>query len=217
MTTRSRRPRRDAQRNRAAVLAAARDVFSTAGLDAPLEQIARQAGVGIGTLYRNFPSRTALFDVLLSASMADQLAIAEHALELADPWEGFCHYLVETTAREAEDRSLNDMMSMRFPRMPGADAIRRRVYAAIGRLVERAQDAGRLRGDVTPEDLAFIRWSTWRVLVATESVAPEVWRRHLALLIDGFRAENAHPLPEPPLTPRQTYRAMLTLGRRVTG
>lgn len=211
-----RRPRKDAQRNRAALLATAREVFCTHGLDAPLDLIARETGVGIGTLYRNFPSRTSLYDELLAELMADQIAILQEALAMDDPWDGFCHYLTETAAREAEDRSLNDIMSMRFPRMRSTDALRRRMFAAVNELIDRAQESGQLRADITAEDLAFIRWSNARVLAATGSIAPDVWRRYLALLLDGFRADAAHPLPEPPLTPRQTYRAMLTLGRHVT-
>jgi AcrR family transcriptional regulator len=212
-----RRPRRDAQLNRAALVEAARDVFAERGLDAPLEQIARQAGVGIGTLYRHFPTRTDLYDELLTASMTEHLQLVEQALAMDDPWDGFCHYLVETCACEARDRGHNDMMSMRFPRAKVAEATRRRVFAAVNRLIERAQQSGQLRADVTPEDLAFVRWANSRVLAATGPVVPDAWRRHLALMLDGFRAEAAHPLPVPPLTPRQTYRAMLTLGRHVTG
>lgn len=212
-----RKPRRDAERNRAALLAAARDVVGERGLDAPLEQIARRAGVGIGTLYRHFPSRTELFDELLSESMADHLAIAEEALTIADPWDAFCHYLVGTCELEARDRGLNDLMSSRLPGAKSTEAVRVRVFDIVGRLLANAQAAGRLREDLTSEDLAFIRWANTRILTATTSVAPDVWRRFLALLLDGFRAEAAHPLPEPPLTPRQTYRAMRTLGRRITG
>ncbi len=212
-----RRTRKDAQQNRAALVEAAREVFAERGLDAPLEQIARQAGVGIGTLYRHFPTRNDLYDELLTASMTEQLRLIEDALAIDDPWDGFCHYLTATCACEAQDRGHNDMLSMRFPRTPGADATRRKVFAAMTRLVERAQQSGQLRDDITPEDLAFVRWANSRVLAATGSVVPEVWRRHLALMLDGFRASAAHPLPVPPLTPRQTYRAMLTLGRHVTG
>ena len=68
------------------------------------------------------------------------------------------------------------------------------------------------------EDLAFVTWANTRILQAVRAAgAPDAWRRHLALLLDGFRAERASPLPVPPLSPRQVYRAMLTLGRRSAG
>ena len=65
---------------------------------------------------------------------------------------------------------------------------------------------------MVPEDLAFVIWSHSLIIEATDGIAPHAWRRHLYLMLDGFRAEGAQPLPEPPLTPEQLYRAMLRLG-----
>lgn len=78
--------------------------------------------------------------------------------------------------------------------------------------MERAREQGTLRSDVTPEDLAFVIWSNGRVTEATQDIAPEAWRRYLHLMLDGFRAERASPLPQPPLTKDELYRAMLRLG-----
>ncbi len=83
------RLRRDAQRNRDAILAAASQVFSDRGLEAPLEEIARHAGVGIGTLYRRFPSRVELLDAVLADTVQANIEVAEQALAMQDPWEGF--------------------------------------------------------------------------------------------------------------------------------
>lgn len=69
-----------------------------------------------------------------------------------------------------------------------------------------------MREDVTPEDLAFVIWSHSRITEATCGIAPTAWRRHLHLMLDAFRADRAHPLPEPPITPDQLYRAMVQLG-----
>ena len=113
----------------------------------------------------------------------------------------------------AGDRGLNDIMSMRLPRATVVEAAKRRLYRLVEEVVARAQQAGRLRADVTPEDLVFLHWANARILQATRAAgAPDAWRRHLGLLLDGFRADRAHRLPEPPLSPRQVYRAMLTLG-----
>jgi AcrR family transcriptional regulator len=87
-----RRLRRDAQRNRDAIIEAARQLFCDHGLEAPLEQIARQAGVGIATLYRRFPSRAALLDAVLTDNLQAHIAAAEHALATDDPWQGFASY-----------------------------------------------------------------------------------------------------------------------------
>jgi AcrR family transcriptional regulator len=214
----TRRLRRDAQRNRDAILAAARQVFCDHGLEAPLEQIARQAGVGIATLYRRFPTRVELLDAVLTDTVQAHLAVAQRALAMDDPWDGFALYLEETCRLQAADQGLNDAMGMRFPRASAVEAARRRLYQLSGQLVDRAQQAGRLRDDVTVEDLAFVTWANTRILQAVRAAgAPDAWRRHLALLLDGFRAERASPLPVPPLSPRQVYRAMLTLGRRSAG
>jgi hypothetical protein len=78
--------------------------------------------------------------------------------------------------------------------------------------------ARHLRADLTPEDLAFLTWGNARILPAVRAAgAPEAWRRYLGLLLDGFRADRASPLPQPPLSPQQVHRAMVTLGRPSAG
>jgi AcrR family transcriptional regulator len=211
------RLRADAQRNREAVLTAARQVFAEAGLDAPLEEIARRAGVGIGTLYRRFPTRLDLVDAILTSAVEAHVRVAEEALAMADPWEGFVHFLEAALRLQAADRGINDMMSMRLPSAAAAESAKRRFFDLQAEIIARAQRGGQLRSDVTPEDLALLVWATTRIVEATHNVAADAWRRHLALLIDGFRAERARPLPVPPMTPRQVYRAMLSLGNRCTG
>jgi AcrR family transcriptional regulator len=210
--------RRDAQRNREAILAAARQVFCDHGLEAPLEEIARRAGVGIGTLYRRFPSRVELLDAVLADTVQAHVDAAEQALAMADPWNGFAYYLEETCRLQAADRGLNDAMGMRFPRATTVEAVKTRLFDLAAQVVERAQRSGQLRADLTLEDLALVTWANTRILQGVRAAgAPESWRRHLGFLLDGFRADRAHPLPQPPLSPRQVHRAMLTLGRRSAG
>jgi AcrR family transcriptional regulator len=212
------RLRRDAQRNRDAIVAAARQVFCDHGLEAPLEEIARRAGVGIATLYRRFPSRVELLDAVLADNLQAHIAAAEQALATDDPWDGFAFYLEQSCRLQAEDRGLNDVMGMRFPRATAVEAAKTRLFELVGQVVDRAQQSGQLRADLTPEDLAFLNWANTRILPAVRAAgAPEAWRRHLGLLLDGFRADRAHPLPQPPLSPHQVHRAMLTLGRRSAG
>jgi AcrR family transcriptional regulator len=97
------------------------------GLEAPLDEIARQAGVGIATLYRRFPSRVELLDAVLADTLQAHIAVAEHALATDDPWDGFCFYLEQTCRLQATDRGLNDAMGMRFPRAATLEAARRRL------------------------------------------------------------------------------------------
>jgi AcrR family transcriptional regulator len=218
-TPRSARPlRRDAQRNRDAIVAAARRVFCDHGLEAPLEEIARRAGVGIATLYRRFPSRVELLDAVLTDNLQAHVEAAEQALAMDHPWEGFSFYLEQTCRLQAADRGLNDVMGMRFPRATAVEAAKSRLYELVGQVVDRAQQSGQLRADLTPEDLAFLTWGNSRILPAVRAAgAPEAWRRYLGLLLDGFRADRASPLPQPPLSPWQVHRAMVTLGRRSAG
>jgi AcrR family transcriptional regulator len=212
------RLRRDAQRNRDAIVAAARQLFCELGLEAPLEEIARRAGVGIATLYRRFPSRVELVDAVLADTVQAHVEAAETALAMDDPWDGFAFYLEETCRLQAADRGLNDVMGMRLPRATALEAAKVRLFEVVGQVVDRAQQSGQLRADLTLEDLAFLNWANARVLPAVRAAgAPDAWRRHLGLLLDGLRADRAHPLPVPPLSPRQVHRAMLTLGRRSAG
>jgi AcrR family transcriptional regulator len=209
--------RADALRNREAVVAAAREVFAELGLEAPLEEIARRAGVGIGTLYRRFPTRLDLADAVLASSVESMVAAAEAALAIADPWEGFVFYLEQTGRLQAADRSFNDMMSMRLPRATRAEAAKKRMFELTKSIMARAQASGQLRADVTNEDLAFLAWANTRIMQATQEISPDAWRRHLGLLLDGFRSEGATALPVAPLSPREVYRAMRSLGSRCGG
>jgi AcrR family transcriptional regulator len=210
--------RRDAQRNREAIVEAARQVFCDQGLEAPLEQIARHARVGIATLYRRFPNRAALLDAVLTANLQAHIDAAEQALAIDDPWDGFAFYLEQSCRLQATDRGLNDVMGMRFPRATATEAAKARLFELLGQVLDRAQRSGQLRADLTLEDLAFLNWANTRILPAVRAAgAPDAWRRPLALLLDGFRADRAHPLPQPPLSPQQVHRAMVTLGRRSTG
>ena len=210
--------RRDAQRNREAIVEAARQVFCDQGLEAPLEQIARHARVGIATLYRRFPSRAALLDAVLTGNLQAHIDAAEQALAIDDPWDGFAFYLEQSCRLQASDRGLNDVMGMRFPRATAVEAAKARLFELLGRVVDRAQQSGQLRADLTLEDLAFLNWANTRILPAVRAAgAPDAWRRPLGLWLDGLRAERAHPLPHPPLSPQQVHRAMVTLGRRSAG
>jgi len=217
MTTRTAptRPlRKDAQRNRAALMHAARVAFAQDGLDAALEGIARRAGVAIGTLYRHFPTRMDLVGAILAEKQRAWIEAAEAAVEMETAWDGLVFFLEGVCELQAGDRAFNDVASMRFPHAPRIEAARKRAYDLSRRIVERAQAEGSLRPDITAEDLAFIVWAHTRVSEATHAVDPHAWRRYLALTLDGFRTAAAHPLPVPPLRPRQVLRAQLGLGRR---
>ncbi|MFB8182481.1 TetR/AcrR family transcriptional regulator [Streptomyces sp. NPDC055966] len=203
--------RRDAQRNRDAIVAAARRAFAEQGLDASLEGVAREAGVAIGTLYRHFPRRLDLVEELFTAKFTELLAAAEEAAAMDDAWEGFCHYLEKLCELQASDCAFNDLVSARLPLHALGRGMFERAKERGAQIFRNAQEQGVLRDDVTPEDLAFVIWSQAGIIQATRAVAPNAWRRHLHLLLDAFRAQCAHELPEPPLTAQQVDQTLTTL------
>ena len=91
--------------------------------------------------------------------------------------------------------------------------MRARVRPVLTRLIERAQEQGTLRADFTLEDVPLLFWTGGRVIEATSTVAPELWRRYLGLMLDGLRADSATPLPQPPLTRAQLDRVTGTPQR----
>jgi AcrR family transcriptional regulator len=168
--------------------------------------------VAIGTLYNHFPARLDLVQEVFAGKLATWVAAAEQALTMDDAWDGLCLFLETMCELQARDRGFNDFASIRLPENACLAGQQTRIHDLGVGIVERAQEQGRLRPDLVPEDLAFVIWSHSRIIEATDGIAPHAWRRHLYLMLDGFRAEHAHPLPEPPLTPQQLYRAMLRLG-----
>jgi AcrR family transcriptional regulator len=199
--------RRDAQANRDRIVAAARAVFASEGIGAPVEEIARSAGVGMGTLYRRFPTKDDLVDAVFEDTLAAIEAAARDALAAADPWAGFCAFLDCAFALHEENRGLKDVVMTRSEGRAAAERARARLRPLIGTIVARAQADGSLRSDFRTEDIPVLFWAVGRVIEATAEVAPGAWRRHLAIVLDGLRAQAATPLPRPALSRTQLDRA----------
>jgi AcrR family transcriptional regulator len=209
-----RRPlRRDAQERHDRLIAAARREFAARGVDASLERIARDADVAIGTLYRHFPTRLDLLMAAFEPRLQEFLDGADKALEIDDPWEGFVYYLENLFRVQAGDRGFNDFLSRRFPGNADSERIHDQMCRDIEGVLTRAQEAGEARPDITQADIVNLIWSNGRMIDATSTTAPNAWRRHLYLMLDAYRAERAHPIPEPPMTEKQLYDAMVQLSR----
>ncbi|GGV22813.1 TetR family transcriptional regulator [Actinomadura cremea] len=202
MTAKSRPLRADAARNRDKLLAAASAVFAERGLDAPLEEIARRAGVSIGTLYNHFPSREAFLDAIYPERFAELDGIAADALVDPDPWHGFVSFVEGLFALQAESRGLNDALASRFPVASDLDD-ECRIGHTMNAIVERAKASGALRADFEPQDLATMVWAMSQVIRESMDVAPQAWRRCLAFFLDGLRAGAAHDVRVPALTPAE--------------
>ena len=206
-TPTSRPLRSDAQRNRGLLIDAARELFAERGVDVALDEVARQAGVSIGTLYNRFPTRATLIEAVFADRLEKIAAYAMRALADPDPWRGFADYLADVCELQARDRGFNDVAARGLADSPANQDLRQQIGAAMAQLLQRAKRAGAMRADLAIEDLAFVVWGISQTVERTADVAPRLWRRHLALLLDGFRADAAHPLPEPPLTPGASHAA----------
>ncbi|MGH3588653.1 MAG: TetR/AcrR family transcriptional regulator [Pseudonocardia sp.] len=195
--------RKDAQRNRERLVEAARAVFAERGLDVALDEVARRAGVSIGTLYNRFPTRADLVAAVFADRIETVEQIAEHALAMDDPWAGFVHLVEQVSRMQSGDRGYNDLSARSLPQ-----ASPRRGRELMIRMIERARDAGALRADFELPDLAFVTWAITRTIEATTDVAPDAWRRHLGFVLDGLRAPAAHPLTTPALTEEEITRIL---------
>ncbi|MET8943184.1 helix-turn-helix domain-containing protein [Streptomyces sp. NPDC004542] len=190
------RPRADALRNRERIVAAAREMFVEHGPDVPLDDIARRAGVGNATVYRNFPDRDALVREVV-CSVMDRLARAgEEALtETGDAFEALERF-VHTSADERIS-ALCPMVSSTFDQNhPDLEAARERLVQIAGELMDRAKTAGRLRPDVGVGDLFVAVAQLSRPPAGTGCLSIDRFvHRHLQLFLDGLRAPARSELP----------------------
>jgi AcrR family transcriptional regulator len=206
--------RRDAQRNRERLVAAGREVFAEQGAEATLEEVARRAEVGIGTLYRHFPTREALVEVIYQEHIGQVLAAADEAAASDDAWVGLVAFIERVLELQARNLPLRDVF-LRHPVGEGQIAERRKqIGPLLKKLVARAREQGTLRSDFTVGDLSLAMWSFAPIFEATAGIAPNVWRRHLQLVLDGMRAESATPQHVRPLGEGQLESASDALRHR---
>ncbi|MFD0277930.1 TetR/AcrR family transcriptional regulator [Kitasatospora sp. NPDC127111] len=188
--------RADASRNRERIVLAARDVFVEHGADAPLDEIAKRAGVGNATLYRNFPDRKALIREVALLVKNRILALAETAPAESDgPFDALQRF-VHATVEEKVGALCPILTSAVDPFDPELVEIRERLTAAVGDLMERARQAGELRPDVDHGDLFIAMSQLTRPLPGTSCrLLDEFVHRHLQLFLDGLRAPARSALP----------------------
>lgn len=189
------RLRKDAELNRQRIVVAAREVFRDRGLGATLNDVARHAGVGVGTVYRRFADKEQLIDALFDDMIATVETATREALLEPDAWVGLTQALEKVCEQHALDRGLRELM-LGTGRGPQRQAqMRERFAPLVGQLVARAKAQGQLRSDILPPDLPLIQLMLGTV---TEHFAePELWRRYLALILDGMRDRpDLLPLPE---------------------
>ena len=184
--------RRDAERNRERIITAARAVFATRGLAATLDDVAHHAGVGIGTVYRRFPTKEALVSAALDERLDELAAAVEAALQAPTGWDGFTGLLRQVAEMHAADRGLRDLALGGGYGVGHHERIGTRMVPLITRLIERAREEGTLREDVTAEDVPLILMMISEVALHSHRVRPDAYARYLQLLIDGLRRSPDH-------------------------
>ncbi|MEU9031998.1 helix-turn-helix domain-containing protein [Streptomyces sp. NPDC048383] len=206
--------RRDARRNRELLVSAAREAFAAQGLNAPLDEIARRAGVGNATLYRHFPTRADLVEEVFHGALADTVTAGDAARGGEDAWRALAGYLAAVFASLAADRGTNDLMTTGISGVRSLDAVHARNRETLDLLIGRAQRQGTMRQDVTTEDLLFSLAALGRAVPALTDTAPQAWRRYLTLFLDGLRTADtpATALPAPGLTTEELADVLSSLG-----
>jgi AcrR family transcriptional regulator len=191
--------RSDAKENRDRVLAAARELFGTDGLDVTMRQIARHAGVGPATLYRRFPTKADLVRAAFVNELDACRSIVVDALADTDPWRGFCHIIEQVLVLNARNQGFTDAFLSAYPDAVDFRAQREDAVRAIVAVARRAIDAGALRSDFVLDDFLIVLLAARGLSRTTEAERARAARRYAALVIDGLRASDRHgPLPPAP-------------------
>jgi AcrR family transcriptional regulator len=184
--------RADARRNREAILDAARRVIGRDGLDAQVDDIAREAGVGVGTFYRHFPTKDVLVDALTLAhfqSIADAADAAEaRMLDGEDAWTCFAELIAWSARRLATDLGLSEVVSSRFATVQECGAVKTGLNVTTERIIARAIADGTMRADATVADIPLIMAGLAKVSSPEARAMGHSWERYLELMLDGLRA-----------------------------
>jgi AcrR family transcriptional regulator len=185
------RMRADARRNRERIIQAAREAFAEDGADTQMDDVARRAGVGVGTLYRHFATKDLLIGELVRVKLSDFAAVVRARLEQGgDPWETFRGAVLDQATVMASDAVHQSMVFASTPEsvaqaQSGIDAIQE----ARGEVLRRAKDAGVIREDFTVDDIRTMMCGLGSMMAADRlGVMPYDWRRQLEFTLDGVRA-----------------------------
>lgn len=208
MTTSPEAPRplrKDAARNRALLIQAAREVFAERGLEASLDDVAKHAGVGVGTAYRHFANKYELAEAIFAEAIERIVALAHAARDAADPWEGVISFLEGIASAQTVDRGLREvLMGVHDPSK--IEDVNARITPALAELVERAKKAGVVRADLDSTDLGMVVLMLCTVADVMGDAAPDLWRRYLPMLTEGLRSDTV--LPVPPVTEDVFHKAL---------
>ena len=175
--------RADARRNRERILKAARSVFADQGMDAQMDDVAKRAKVGVGTVYRHFPTKEVLLDAIVRERFEEIAGYAKEALRHEDAWQGFSELMWRAAERNAADRAFCEVCAL---------GDQSRIVEETGLahstelLMNRAKAAGTMRADATQMDIPILMAGAGAVMrIHPDS---DFWRRYLTIMLDGLRA-----------------------------
>jgi AcrR family transcriptional regulator len=202
--------RRDAAHNRERLLDAARELFAERGLGVTLNDVAHHAGVGVGTAYRRFANKEEVIDALFEEGLQDIAALAHEALDERDAWEGLVMFLEGSLHMQFGDVGLNQIMNDPALGHARVSEARTRIAPLITRLVERAKEQGTVRPDFDQSDIIFVQVALSAIMARSRTIEPDLYRRYLAIFLDGIRTDRAtfSPLPVAAVSAEQTHAAM---------
>ncbi|MCV7024404.1 TetR/AcrR family transcriptional regulator [Mycolicibacterium novocastrense] len=205
-----RRPlRKDAVLNRQRIVEAARELFAVRGLEATRKEVAHYAGVGVGTVYRRFPTKQSLVDAIFEDGIDEITALGETALSMPDSWNGLVFFVEEMCQLTARDQGLREAVLSRAHGGDRVEAARLRLDPMVAKVVEKASAAGYLRADIGDTDLPLVSVIAGAVTEFAGDSRPDLWRRYVAIFLDGLRSRvDQAPLPVPALTTDQHEAAM---------
>jgi AcrR family transcriptional regulator len=189
--------RKDAAENKQRLLDAASQVFAEQGVSGSVDEVVRIAGLGMGTLYRHFPTKEALISELVRGLLADVILDAHRALQPRDG-NGLATFLYAAGEHQSSQRGC--LARLWGPRV--APDLMEDIRDLIAELLVDAHQHGQVRDDVSATDITVIVWALRGVIETTRSVAPDAWRRHLGIVLDGLRPTSV-VLPGSPLTKKQ--------------
>ena len=205
----TRAKRRDAALNSERLSQAAREVFARQGLSATLEDIAQHAGVGVGTVYRNFATKREIIETLYEAAIDSALADAQTALQIEDPWLAIATFFEITAANQAKDRGLCETFLGHDGFGPD-EQVAEKLIAVLSPLFDRATKAGVLREGISVTDVYPI-FAMLDSVYRISDALPDLWRRYLEIMLDGLRVSDRPALPVPALD-IASFKAALTAG-----
>ena len=190
----ARRPRADAVRNRQLIVEAAADAFRELGLEAGVAEIARRAGVGSGTLFRNFPSKDELILAVIETRMQEWSEQAQQTLDEPDAGKAFEQFLFAAAEGQRSDRGLGEAIKRRIIDRPELSERKQQAVELSQRILQRAQAAGAVRTDVDTDDLRFLIDAVVAASPPPGAAGDDLFRRHLLIMLDGLRPNVARPL-----------------------